>query len=219
MGSGQPKSKSTSIAIWRIAIWSFVVIFGIAAIGWSIFHGVRSEAPHNTASPNAYATPLVDGQTIGSTILPPGDSRFGGHGEAIVGIRCDTMEQAAFHIHAHLAIFLHGRQIAVPAYVGIVSNGEPPCIYWLHTHDAAGIIHIEAPALRAFTLRDFFAVWGQPLSAHRVGPYSGRVRAYVGSLHYRSDPRSISLTAHEEITLEVGRPYVSPPKYTFPSDD
>lgn len=214
MRKTRPQRDRTSIAIW-----SFVVIFGAVAIGWSILRGVRSGASHTAASPTAHATPLLDGQTIGATVLPPGDSRFGGHGQTIAGIGCDTMERAAFHIHAHLAIFVRGRQIATPSYIGIVPNRRPPCIYWLHTHDAAGIIHIEAPALRSFTLGDFFSVWGEPLSTKRVGPYSGRVTAYVGSMHYTSDPKTIPLSVHEEITLEVGLPDVIPPTYTFPPND
>jgi hypothetical protein len=34
---------------------------------------------------------------------------------------------------------------------------------------------------------------------------------------YTGDLRAIVLTAHEQITIEVGEPVVAPPVYTFPS--
>jgi len=37
------------------------------------------------------------------------------------------------------------------------------CLYWLHTHVADGIIHIETPGERSFTLGEFFDIWNQPL--------------------------------------------------------
>ena len=47
------------------------------------------------------------------------------------------------------------------------SGGQ--CIYWLHTHAPDGVIHVESPTERIYTLGDFFDEWHQPLSANRVG--------------------------------------------------
>lgn len=58
------------------------------------------------------------------------------------GIRCDTMEFTMFHIHAHLDIFVDGTPFTVPSQIGIDPEGR--CLYWLHTHDDSGIIHIES---------------------------------------------------------------------------
>jgi len=33
------------------------------------------------------------------------------------------------------------------------------CIYWLHTHDDSGLIHMESPINQSFTLRQFFKIW------------------------------------------------------------
>ena len=43
------------------------------------------------------------------------------------------------------------------------------CIYWLHTHAPDGVIHIESPTQRIYTLGNFFDEWRQPLSANQVG--------------------------------------------------
>src|SRR5437763_14718324 len=40
------------------------------------------------------------------------------------------------------------------------------------------VVHVESPVQRTFTLGDFFAIWGQPLSPTRVGPASGSVNAF-----------------------------------------
>src|SRR4051794_39395730 len=59
----------------------------------------------------------------------------------IDGIKCDKAEHFNFHYHAHLDIFVNGFSYLVPAGIGIK---PPDCIYWLHTHDISGIIHVES---------------------------------------------------------------------------
>jgi len=118
-------------------------------------------------------------------------------------VGCNVNEIFTEHIHVHLAIEHRGTEVRIPANVGFVSAGYAViCIYWLHTHDDSGLIHIEAPG-GAFTLADFFAVWGQPLSPTRVGPYSGQVRAYVNGAPYKGAPQTIPLLDGEQIVLKV----------------
>ena len=87
-------------------------------------------------------------------------SFFGG--APIDGIHCDVQEGAVEHIHAHLQLFDRGRALVVPEDIGIPNGGA--CLYWLHTHAEDGIIHIESPVRRTFTLGEFFDVWGVALS-------------------------------------------------------
>jgi hypothetical protein len=149
-------------------------------------------------------------------------------GQAIDGIGCQSSEQTLFHIHAHLTIFINGQPRQVPAGIGIpgaqaTSTPNGPfvdtgtCFYWLHTHAADGIIHIESPVQRTYTLGDFFDEWGQPLGASQVGPAKGHVTAIYNGKVYRGDPRDIPLTAHAQIQLEVGTPLVAPVSVTFPN--
>jgi hypothetical protein len=129
------------------------------------------------------------------------------------------------HVHAHLSLFLKGAQIAIPYGIGIVRPfevtngfvGTGSGIYWLHTHDATGIIHVESPDNRTYTLGQFFDIWGQTLNAREVAGLTGVVRAYVDGKRYSGDPRGIVLSAHTQITLEVGAPFVPPPVYVFPA--
>jgi hypothetical protein len=78
-------------------------------------------------------------------------------------------------------------------------------------------VHIESPVKRAFTLGQFFDEWGQPLGPSTVGPANGTVVTIVDSKVYKGDPRNVDLTAHEQIQLEVGKPYVAPESIKFPS--
>ncbi len=130
---------------------------------------------------------------------------------AIDGIRCDRMESGIFHIHQHLAIYDHGEPMRIPDDVGRPIVGE--CLYWLHTHTSDGLIHIESPVARTFFLGNFFDIWGEPLSATRVGPVhlaKGQLRVFLNGRPFAKNPRKIELNQHSDIVLEAGPPYVKP---------
>lgn len=150
-------------------------------------------------------------------------------GQAADGISCDTSEQVVFHIHTHLTIFDDGQARQVPDGIGIVPprqvqhSPEGPfvtggrCFYWLHTHAADGIIHIESPIQRAFTLGDFFAIWGQPLGPDQAGPATGKVTAFYDGKVYLGNPSDIPLGDHVQVQLDIGRPLVAPETMSFPT--
>jgi hypothetical protein len=149
-------------------------------------------------------------------------------GHAVDGIRCQTSEQTIFHIHAHLTVFVNGSPRQIPAGIGIPGAqaqktpqgpfiGGGTCFYWLHTHAADGIIHIESPVQRTFTLGDFFDEWGQPLGPSQIGPVTGHVTALYNGQVYRGNPRDIPLNAHAQIQLEIGTPLIAPVSITWPS--
>ena len=145
-------------------------------------------------------------------------------GATVDGIACQTSEQVAYHIHAHLTIYASGARRVVPAGIGIpgpqqvvdgfVEGGK--CLYWLHTHDSTGVVHIESPVQRVYTLGQFFDVWGRPLSNTQVGHPTGHVTAFVNGKRFAGDPRSIKLTAHAVIQLDIGK-VVPPQPFTFPA--
>lgn len=132
-------------------------------------------------------------------------------GTTVDGISCATSEGTLFHIHAHLTIIVNGSSRQVPANIGITRD----CLYWLHTHAADGVIHIESPVHRAFTLGEIFDEWGQPLGRDRIGPATGHVTAIYNGKVYQGNPRDIPLNAHAQIQLEIGTPLVAPETITF----
>jgi hypothetical protein len=142
-------------------------------------------------------------------------------GQEIDGIQCGAMEQTLFHVHTHLTIFVDGQQRQIPAAIGIPgAQAEPTsagpwvaagtCFYWLHTHAADGIIHIESPVQRTYTLGEFFDEWGQPLGPDQVGPARGKVTVIVNGKVFLGNPRNVPLGSHENLQLDVGTPLVAP---------
>jgi hypothetical protein len=150
-------------------------------------------------------------------------------GQTVDGISCQSQEQLVYHIHAHIAVYVSGTARAIPAGIGIVppvqstATAAGPfvyggkCLYWLHSHTQDGIIHIESPTQRVYTLGNYFDIWNQPLSTTRVGPAQGAVSAYVDGKPFTGDPRSIPLMAHTLVQLDVGSASPGPQPFTFPA--
>ncbi len=137
-------------------------------------------------------------------------------GRTVDGIHCDRAEGVAFHIHQHLTLLDHGKPVLIPSDVGRPLAAQ--CFYWLHTHTPDGLIHVESPAIRTFTLGEFFAVWGEPLSAKRAGPLRAAggtsLRFFVNGERYTGDPRKIELVQHADIVIEAGPPFPKPAPFT-----
>lgn len=126
------------------------------------------------------------------------------------------------HIHQHLDLYVDSRKVPVPARIGIdPAVGFAP----LHTHDASGIIHVESPIARGYTLGEFFAVWGVRFSPSCLGGYCAaggtRLRVYVDGSAYRGDPTTLPLASHQELVVALGTssqlPSPIPSAYRFPS--
>lgn len=80
-----------------------------------------------------------------------------GYGEPVGAVSCDFGgHDAAYHIHTQLAVILpDGTRADVPADIGVRES----CMYWLHTHDTTGELHVEAPDETQATLADFLEIW------------------------------------------------------------
>jgi hypothetical protein len=128
------------------------------------------------------------------------------------------------HIHSHLDVFVDGQRVQVPSDIGIDRNrgGISP----LHTHDTSGVIHIESPVKRAFSLGEFFTEWDVSLSADNVGALrvgNGKtVRVYVNGDLRTGNPAAITFGPHDEVALLYGTPNPGetvPDSYEFPAGE
>lgn len=88
-----------------------------------------------------------------------------------VALACDKEMAGGFHIHSTLEIVANGEAVPVPVNIGV----QQTCMTVLHTHTPDGLIHVESPEKRDFTLADFFAVWEKPFTKDEI-------------LSYRTDP-------------------------------
>jgi hypothetical protein len=175
-----------------------------------------------------------------------GDTASGGNGQLVDGIPCKaTMDEIHYHVHAFVGIVANGVLVALPDGVGMKNPGPDSsagvtstatCFYYLHTHDASGIMHIEDPSTASRTvslhkLGQFLDIWGQPFSGNGVGPFTGEVKIYTSGAKYRGQgPQTVGpstytqytgsaaavpLYAHEVIWIEIGPTFVAP--QTLPS--
>jgi len=140
----------------------------------------------------------------------------------IDGIQCNVAEQLVFHNHAHLDIYINGQPYNVTSQIGIVPG---KCIYWLHTHDDSGIIHIESPVTRNFTLGQFFDIWkakfNNSQAFNNIFNKTGndnmpQIYKNGNKLSSGTNYRDIKLDEHDEIALVYGAsPANIPSKYDF----
>jgi hypothetical protein len=143
---------------------------------------------------------IAQSQTPANAAYPPVDS-----------ISCQSTEQGGTHIHAHVTMYVNGTKTPIPANVGIAPDGS--CLYWLHTHDDSGVIHIEAPAGVSATFGNFLDIWGQRFQ--QLG-YPSQLsddtgwQVYVNGKPFRGNFRTIPLQSHTLITLAYNSPGVQP---------
>jgi hypothetical protein len=159
----------------------------------------------------------------------------------LAGLTPEPAEQLAYHVHAHLDLFVNGQQLLVPAAIGIditdpavrefaepdgsIGYGgiNPPCadacISPLHTHSDDGILHTESPITKLNGLGEFFTEWNVRLTPRCVGRYckpKTRVAIYVDGKPYHGDPRRIPLSDLKEIAILIAKPPTAIPSH-FPT--
>lgn len=147
------------------------------------------------------------------------------------GLTPETQEFFAYHVHAHLDVFVNGQPVRVPAGIGIniddpavhhapLEDGtesyggidppcKQPCISPLHTHDDSGVVHTESARSTPNRLGQLFTEWDVRLDSGCVGGYcrpDASVLVYVDGTLYDGDPAAIELTDRKEIAIVIGTP-------------
>lgn len=142
-----------------------------------------------------------------------------------IGLPQLTIEGEAVHIHQHLDINVNGVGEKVPQGIGI--HQSPNFLSAIHTHTSDGVVHVESPTKRVFTLGQFFDVWGLRFDEKCLGAYCAQSNAflevYVNGKIVQGDPREVILAEHQEIFVFFGNPNrlptTIPSTYTFPSGE
>jgi hypothetical protein len=200
-----------------------VVLTSVGGTGAILLVGTSSA----NASPTSYKGP--EGVLIYKVPnLAPATTR---DGQTVDGISCrkQSDDTVKYHVHVHVSVYVKGKMMRLPAGIGITnprllekfSNGHfydvgpYDCLYWLHTHVADGIIHVESPGQRNFSLGQFFDIWNQPLGPNQVGPAKGRVVVFENGKRLDGNPRRAPLLAHANIQIDVGSPIIPFHKFPF----
>ncbi len=216
---------------------SLIAACALAACGGSSSSSTSTPAaaastPATTSTTSSTSTAQAATQHLGPEGIPleagpqlaPASSST--QGATVDGIQCAPVEQLAYHIHAHLQVYANGQPRALPAAIGLIGPvsqqtaygpfyGAQQCYYWLHTHTTDGVIHIESPTKRIYTLGNFFDEWRQPLSRTQVASVKGKVTAFLNGKPWKADPRTIPLLPHASIQLDVGSPTVPAKTISF----
>lgn len=133
--------------------------------------------------------------------------------------------ETTFHIHAHLEIFVDGKQEPIPANIGV--DPATGFLSPLHTHADApdnpeGTIHMEADQEYEFTLGQFMNVWGVEFSKDQIGSLKAQgsdkqLQVYVNGQPV-TDPVNLVMQEHDNIVIGYGKPDSFPhePKFEWP---
>jgi len=226
--SRRPLWQALTVAVVLGAVLGFATHHGSASGTAALKHlplgsladlgPLATPAPAGPTGPEGEPIPRARALAAAGSLRP---------GQTVDGIQCQTSEQLVYHIHVHLTVFVDGQPRQIPYGIGIGPpvqvHGTPTgpfassgtCFSWLHTHAADGIVHIESPTQRIYTLGDFFDVWGKTLTSREVAGARGRVVAFIDGRPYEGNPRDVPLFAHAQIQLDVGRPLVRPESVRF----
>ena len=175
----------------RVTIISAVVAVLVsigALVAFIVYNNTHGQSQTNQARP------IVNPQ------YPPVDN----------AVYCDQQEQLAYHIHAHLTMYIDGQNVPLPAQIGIASDQS--CLYWLHTHDTSGVIHMEAPINRTFMLGNFLDEWSTEFPSLNYPPQLDQTgwQVYVNGKLYKGDFHKISLESHTLITMAYNTSHFVP---------
>jgi len=171
------------------------------AVSWKDLPGLQTGKPPWPANSSALTTRLA---SVNLTGLP--------------------QEALAFHIHQHLDLYVDGKHVTVPRFIGIAPDSSSPSgfiITEMHTHKADGILHVESPRDLKYQLKQFFGEWGVRLTSTCMGSFKGsckNLRWWVNGKPQVGSPANLVLKPHQEIVISVGPPPKTIPKsYNFPA--
>lgn len=142
-----------------------------------------------------------------------------------VNLTALPQEALAFHIHQHLDLYVDGKHVTLPRYIGIAPDASSPTgviVTEMHTHKTDGIIHVESPSDKKYQLKQLFGEWGVRLTGSCLGSFKGscdNLQWWVNGKKQVGDPGNLILKSHQEIVISVGPnpPKTIPKSYNFPA--
>ena len=212
-GRSRRSTITTLLGIAVVAIFAAVVV------------GITLAQRHTTTAQQTGPGPAVD---VGSlpglqSSAAPWQPEYAQLPARLAALHLPPNGDERYHIHAHLAVFVDGQAVAVPANVGISMTAglESP----MHTHDTTGVIHIEASQpSNAFTLGAFLDLWGVTFTSDQLGGYHNTndkaVHVYANGQPI-TDPARYPLHPHDDIVIGYGSPDSFPHAvpYTWPAGE
>jgi hypothetical protein len=125
-------------------------------------------------------------------------------------------EANTYHVHAALRVYVNGKQITVPASIGIDPQGQ--FLAPLHTHDTSGVVHMEASQAYPFTLTQFFTIWGVKFTNSQLGGNvagSGKTLSMYVNGKLVPNPAGYVMKPHDDIVVGYGKPGSFPTSFKY----
>lgn len=148
------------------------------------------------------------GASAGLQATPaPWVPQYAGLQTRLAALNLPSQSDGAYHVHAALRVYVNGKQIPVPANVGI--EPEATSLASLHTHDTSGVIHIESSEKYPFTLGQFFTIWGVKFTSTQLGSYvasAGNVLVVYVNGKPVANPVGYVMNPHDDIVVGYGKP-------------
>jgi hypothetical protein len=193
--------KRTIFGYSVAGVLTAAVIAGIVVV---VLSGGGSNGSSGTYSPGNSVPP--DAEVGVQTTAPPWQPEYAHLGQRLDALGLPGLNENIFHIHSLLHVYANGKNVTVPANIGIdTSSGT---FSSLHTHDTSGLVHMEADRTYPFTIGQFFAVWGVKFSDDQLGPYRSKdndqLSVYVNGKKV-TDPVNYVMKEGDEISVGYGK--------------
>jgi hypothetical protein len=179
---------------------------------------------------------IGSGGASSTSVLKLASTAHPATGQTVDGLTCGQ-ETVQVHYHEYIEMYANGKQVNLPAGIGIVSpsgdanggltsNGSTVCLYPLHVHpNDQNVVHIESPTNAQYYLGQFFDIFGEPLSATKVAGYTAdashklvyeTISENGTPVVYTGDPTKLPFdqAGHETIVILYNSPNVHPKAFT-----
>lgn len=216
-GIARPKGQGGAgipLWMWALSLSGFIALGVVIAVVLLTRGGSTANADPAVVS-QRNSTAKID--FIAQGTWPPNYTDLSGVSQAL-GLpgQSDAIE----HYHVHINLIVDGHQVPIPENMGYdVAN---QVITPIHTHDATGVIHIEADKKGYRSdLQNVFDVWGVRFDAQCIGGYCGGVKMWVNGTA-TTKLGAYVLQPHDAITIVEGTPpagFKPDASYKFPAGE
>jgi hypothetical protein len=136
---------------------------------------------------------------------PPWPAQYAGIKQRVAPLNLPVPGKETFHIHQLLHIYNDGLLVPVAKDIGIDESQNVELA--LHTHDASGVIHMEADKPFRATLGDLLTVWGLGFGPDHIGALEANddkpFTVYVNGRAV-TDPAAHPLAKNDNIVIAYG---------------
>jgi hypothetical protein len=225
LGSGEgiarPKGGSGSgipLWMWALSLSGFVAL-GVVVAVLLLTRGGSSANADPAVITERNSTDTID--FIAQGTWPPNYDNLSG---AISALGLPGLSDTVEHYHVHIRLMVNdggeSKSVPIPEDIGLDRSTQTYAA--IHTHDATGVIHIEADQKGYRSdLQNVFDIWGVRFNAECIGGYCGGVKMWVNGTP-NTQLGAYVLQPHDAITIVEGTPppgFKPDTSYKFPAGE